>query len=63
LRDSIHQEIEGPYVGSLIASTEYADYVEYGTSKMEAQPYMEPAAVEIDTQIEDIANEEIGSPE
>lgn len=33
------------------AEAEYATYVEYGTSKMAAQPFMGPAAAEIEPQI------------
>lgn len=59
LRDSIHQEVDDPFYGELIADTDYAGYVEYGTSKMEAQTYMEPASVEVEQNIADIAIEEI----
>jgi HK97 gp10 family phage protein len=59
LRDSIHQEILSDLMGQLIADTDYAGYVELGTSKMEAQPYMQPAADEVEQNIQDIAIEEI----
>lgn len=42
LHDSIHSEVssEGMFV---VADTDYAAYVEQGTSKMAAQPYLRPA--------------------
>ena len=33
----------GPITGELYANTEYAQYVEYGTSRMSAQPFIRPA--------------------
>lgn len=33
----------GPIEGELFANTEYAQYVEYGTSRMAAQPFIRPA--------------------
>jgi HK97 gp10 family phage protein len=59
LRDSIHQEIVSDLVGQLVADTDYAGYVEFGTSKMGAQPYMQPAADEVEQNIQDITIEEI----
>lgn len=43
LRESIHVE-NGADASSVIAATQYAAKVEYGTSKMRPQPYMLPAA-------------------
>lgn len=47
LRSSIHTVIETNsfrvYAASVIAGAEYASYVEYGTSRMAPQPYMQPA--------------------
>lgn len=42
LRSSITHQVEGDtaYIGT---NVEYAAYVEYGTSKMRAQPYLKPA--------------------
>lgn len=33
----------GPIVGELFANTDYAQYVEFGTSRMAAQPFIRPA--------------------
>lgn len=46
LRDSINSRIEqqgDDITGIVSTDVEYAGYVEYGTSKMSAQPYMTPA--------------------
>ena len=46
LKRSIHTEVEdeGDNVNALIGTdVEYAPFVEYGTSKMNAQPYLRPA--------------------
>jgi HK97 gp10 family phage protein len=42
LRDSEHVEVTENSV-TLVAGTDYALFVEFGTSKMSAQPYMRPA--------------------
>lgn len=42
LRESGYLRIQGNYV-EIGFDKEYASYVEYGTSKMEAQPYLRPA--------------------
>lgn len=42
LKNSISSEIDG-LTAEVSASTSYSDYVEYGTSRMAAQPYMGPA--------------------
>lgn len=46
LRDSIRVNEIGPrsYTVGPGDEVEYADYVEFGTSRMAAQPYMRPAA-------------------
>lgn len=42
---SLKKEREpGKYLGTYYTETEYADYLEYGTSKMLARPFMTPAA-------------------
>jgi HK97 gp10 family phage protein len=48
LRRSISSDVEGKelVVGTVSADTEYAAYVEYGTSRMHAQPYLRPAMLE-----------------
>lgn len=45
LRNSITHEVDGNdvYIGS---NVEYAPYVELGTSKQKAQPFLKPAATE-----------------
>ena len=42
LRNSISSRIEGD-TGIVFTPLEYAPYVEYGTSKMKEQPFMNPA--------------------
>lgn len=42
LQGSIATEVDG-LAAEVSATTEYADYVEYGTSRMRPQPYMNPA--------------------
>jgi len=45
LRNSItHQVINGENVAVIGTNVEYAPYVELGTSRQEAQPYLVPAA-------------------
>ena len=44
LQGSIDARATGEYSASVTASAPYAAMVEYGTSKMAAQPYMLPAA-------------------
>lgn len=44
LKGSIITVIESGTQASVIAAAEYAGYVEYGTYKMAAQPFMMPAA-------------------
>lgn len=48
LRRSINMEISPDgLTGTVSPNTEYDVYVEYGTSKMEAQPYVRPAFDEV----------------
>jgi HK97 gp10 family phage protein len=44
LRASIQSEMTGDTSGVVGTNIEYAPFVEFGTSKMAAQPYMTPAA-------------------
>ena len=44
LKNSITANLVKPLEGVVSTGVEYAEYVEYGTSKMAAQPYMTPAA-------------------
>jgi HK97 gp10 family phage protein len=48
LRDSIEEGQVAHGVWMLIAAMPYAAYVEYGTSRMAAQPYMNPALEMVD---------------
>lgn len=43
LRASIQTEMDRPTGGSVFTNMEYAHFVELGTSKMAARPYMTPA--------------------
>lgn len=45
LRDSIasHSGAEGPASAEILAEVPYAAFVEFGTSLMEASPYLRPA--------------------
>lgn len=43
LRSTIHAETDGATNAEFFADAEYAQYVEYGTWKMGAQPYFQPA--------------------
>lgn len=44
LRASLQGEMTGPTSGQVGTNIEYAPYVEFGTEKMGAQPYLTPAA-------------------
>jgi phage protein, HK97 gp10 family len=44
LRNSIQSTMEGELTGVVSTNVEYSIYVEYGTTRMSAQPYMTPAA-------------------
>ena len=45
LRNSIGTDLDGDEMGGVVGPTaHYGGYVEFGTSKMGAQPYMNPAA-------------------
>jgi HK97 gp10 family phage protein len=46
LRASITPVIESWAAGYVGTNTEYAPYVEYGTRKTDAQPFLEPAFIE-----------------
>jgi HK97 gp10 family phage protein len=45
LRDSIHKEEIDELNVAVGSDKQYAGYVEYGTSKMAAQPYLTPASI------------------
>ncbi len=44
LKNSIQTEMDGDLSASVGTNVEYAPYVEYGTSRMAAKPYLTPAA-------------------
>lgn len=46
LQDSIRKDMLRDDYVIISANTDYAQYVEYGTSKQAAQPYMRPAVTE-----------------
>lgn len=43
LRSMIYTVMYGDKVGAVVADTDYAGFVEYGTRFMRAQPYLRPA--------------------
>lgn len=61
LRNSIVYEQKSDFEVIVGAYTDYASYVEYGTRKMNAQPYLNPAfeevSKELQARIEKIASE------
>jgi HK97 gp10 family phage protein len=48
LRDSIHVERNGYADYAVVASAPYAGFVEFGTRYMAAEPYLGPAAADVD---------------
>src|SRR5712692_10290859 len=46
LRDSINAEQTGPMSYGISADAEYATFVEFGTIRMLARPFMRPAVIE-----------------
>ena len=61
LRSSIQIVEFNPQAPSAVVGTdvEYAEYVEFGTSRQSAQPYMRPAALEGEKILEDEAKKEL----
>ncbi len=59
LRASITPVIESWAAGYVGTNTNYAPYVEYGTRKMDAQPFLEPAFLEGKRQASKIFGEAI----
>lgn len=47
LRKSIFYEVKGTFKFVVGAKTNYATYVEYGTTRMRAQPYIRPAFIQV----------------
>lgn len=60
LRASINTQIEG-LSGTVGTNKEYAMYVEFGTCKMAAQPYLVPSLAEKAPEVIRIVKEEISS--
>lgn len=62
MRRSITYEVMGDNSGLNVGVTmdaEYAPYVEKGTSKQAAQPFLEPAVMDNISKLEDIAKQKI----
>jgi HK97 gp10 family phage protein len=51
LRNSIQVDSVTPMEAIIAPHTDYAEYVEFGTSRMEAQPYMRPGLDEHEDEI------------
>lgn len=51
LRSTIKAQVLGPVQAECIADCEYAEYVEYGTYRQDAQPYFTPALEQAYTQL------------
>ena len=61
LKASIKAEKETETAWTVAPTTEYAIYVEFGTRKMSAQPYMRPAAEKIRKEYPDLVVETIAN--
>lgn len=57
LRNSITHEQEGENTEVIGTAVEYAAYVEMGTQKMKAQPYLEPAITNHTSEYQSIVEE------
>lgn len=55
---NVHDDNNGVDIG-VTPEASYAVYVEKGTSKMKAQPFLEPAAMDNISKLEEIAGEKI----
>lgn len=51
LRSTIKAQVLGPVQAECVADCEYAEYVEYGTYRQDAQPYFTPALEQAYTQL------------
>lgn len=58
LRASISMEIDG-FEAEVGTNVEYASFVEYGTSKSAAQPFMTPAKQKVENEMEKIVLKEV----
>ena len=52
LHNSIHSEMEAEFTADVYVDAEYGIYVEFGTYKMAAQPYLVPAVEETAAEFE-----------
>jgi HK97 gp10 family phage protein len=62
LRDSIYADVKSSDTLAIGAKAEYAGYIEYGTSKRGATPFIEPAARLAASVLEDILTEMLLNP-
>lgn len=51
LRASIHVETPSRFVRTIVAGTDYAAHLEFGTSRMAARPFMSPMAFWLQRQL------------
>jgi len=59
LKGSIDKDVNNSkLIGQVGTNTEYAGYVEFGTSKQKAQPYLRPALIKNSDKIIQIAKQE-----
>ena len=58
--DDITSKWDSKASGRTTANTEYAIFVEWGTSRMAAQPYMRPAAEQVARRVGSMANQADG---
>lgn len=61
--DDITSKWDSKASGRTTANTEYSVFVEYGTSRMSAQPYMRPAAEQVARRVGSMANQADGIDE
>lgn len=55
LQSTIYGQVNGPNESEMGATAEYAAFVEFGTVKMDAQPYIEPGVqIALQATVEDI---------
>lgn len=54
LKNSITVDPRGQFTRAIVAGTDYAPHLEFGTSKMGGRPFMLPMAVWLESQIEDL---------
>lgn len=62
LQSSIYSEVRGSDTVALGAREDYGPYVEYGTSKQNAQPFIEPGGLRILTTLEQNLQRKISRP-